>query len=89
MKLKRLKFIVQGVAVELDETGQVLGERLTKPQAFYSPEQVMAFLEEFDRNVSQESSNGAVDALLGGMEPGGMRPVAVPPAAADPWAESD
>lgn len=62
--LKRLKFLVQAVAVELDSEGNPVGERTTQPQAFYSQEQVLAFCAEFDESLvreNQSETNGSLD----------------------------
>ena len=65
--LELLKVIVRAVVIERDEGGNIVGERLTEPQALYSLDQY----EEFVANVRAElgGTDGEVtqgDGLRGG-----------------------
>jgi hypothetical protein len=57
--LKRLKYIVTAVAVELDEEGNVIGEQTTQPQAFYSAAQIIEFVDTFEASLTAESNGAA------------------------------
>jgi hypothetical protein len=54
MRLKPLKFLVQAVALELDEEGAIVGERVAEPVAFYRPADVTAFVTDFAERLAKE-----------------------------------
>ncbi len=53
--LKRLKYVVQAIAVEMDEDGNVIGEQSTQPQACYNAEQIIQFVDTFEASLNAES----------------------------------
>jgi hypothetical protein len=61
--LRRLKYIVQAVAVEIDGDGNIVGERTTQPQAVYTSDQLLELVESLDLEIAatslQGSANGA------------------------------
>jgi hypothetical protein len=53
--LRRLKYVVQAVAVEIDENGEIVGERATEPQAVYTREQLWGLVEQLDLEIATTS----------------------------------
>jgi hypothetical protein len=52
MRLQPLKFIVQAVALELNDDGNVVGERVSEPVALYRPEDVIDFVQSFPERLA-------------------------------------
>jgi hypothetical protein len=46
--LEFLKVIVQPVALERDDDGKIIGEKLSEPTALYSAEQVAEFMQKLE-----------------------------------------
>jgi len=59
-RLQFLKLIVQAVAVEMDENGRIIGERLSDPKPLYTEEQIMEFLRELGmfQSLASQVDNG-------------------------------
>jgi hypothetical protein len=64
MVYKRVKYIVQGIVAEVDEEGNIVGEQQTQQTAVYTHDQMLEFLEKFDRDIEianlEASKNGVV-----------------------------
>lgn len=55
--IKRLKYVVTAVVVEIDEDGNITGEQQTEPQAIYSRDQMTQLLDKLDMDI-ERSNNG-------------------------------
>jgi len=60
MALKFFKYIVQAVAIESDELGNIVGEKTSDPKVIYNDEQMMEFMQEVKQTLGG-SQNGLGD----------------------------
>ena len=59
MTLELFKAIVQPVAVERDENGDIMGERVGDPVSLYTDEQVLLFLQQVREELASQQNGAA------------------------------
>jgi len=63
MNLKFLKIIVQAVVLEVDDDGNIIGERISEPQPIYTLDQMNQFLNQSGIGSASVPNNGEVEIL--------------------------
>lgn len=66
MNLRPFKFVVQAVALEIDDDGAPVGERIADPVTLYGLEAMRDFADSFAGELAAaESLNGSVNVKAG------------------------
>jgi hypothetical protein len=62
MSLELIKIMVQPVAIERDDDGQIVGEKIGEPVALFSPEQLVEYVAQLRQQIDTVNANGRPDA---------------------------
>lgn len=52
MPAELLKIIVQGVVLERDDEGRIVGEQISEPSVLYTPDQLAEFVEGLEAKIA-------------------------------------
>jgi ADP-dependent phosphofructokinase/glucokinase len=58
MSIELLKVLVQPVAIERDEDGRIIGEKVGEAIALFTPEQISEYVDQLREQIDQANRNG-------------------------------
>ena len=59
MTLEPFKYLIQCIAIERDESGRVVTERVAQAQTVYAPNDVMTVMHDFEMELERLNRNGS------------------------------